>query len=186
VEAIVFPKQHVLSVFSASLQETRKSISALRKGHSSLSACQSTPDRQISTVLFTVESFGGLNSYSDNQRQNIVAYMKELASLCAKAGFSLLDQQGQVKVKGHRTLYSELCLRTPSCLLARWKKMAKGAGGKFGSCNSFGEYVLVTFRRLLPSVGAAAKGAVDPSSSLRQFLVEVDQEALPVLRGRGA
>lgn len=64
--------------------------------------------------------------------------------------------------------------------------MAKGAGGKFGSCNSFGEYVLVTFRRLLPSVGAAAKGAVDPSSSLRQFLVEVDQEALPVLRGRGA
>ena len=161
MEAIVFPKQHVFSVFSASLQETRKRITALRKGHSSLSPCQSTPDRQISTVLFTVESFGGSNSYSDKQRQNIVAYMKELASLCAKAGFSLLDQQGQVKVKGHRMPYSELCLRTPSCLLARWKKMAKGAGGagaKFGCCNSFGEYVLVTFRRLLPSVHSAHSG----------------------------
>lgn len=84
-----------------------------------------------------------------------------------------------MRVKVHRVPYSELCLRTPSCLLTRWKKMAKGAGGKFGSCNSFGEYVLVTLRRLLPSLGAAAKGAADPSSSWRQ-------EALPVLRGRGA
>ena len=43
--------------------------------------------------------------------------------------------------------------------------MTKGASATIGrtdSCGSFGAYVLVTFRRLLPSLGAAAKGPADP------------------------
>lgn len=132
-------------------------------------------------MTFTVESFGGLHGYNEKQRSNIVSYMKELASLSAAAGFPVVNDAGEAKMQGkskHAKQYLELCLRTPSYLLSRWKQHKTG---NFGVCNSFGEYVLITFRRMLPRPDAAD----DPCATLRKFMAEVDKEALPVLRGAG-
>lgn len=159
--------------------DARKCVRKLHKTHSGLHPADASPDhRQYSRVTFTVESFGGLQGYNEKQRSNIVRYMNELASLSAAAGFPVVNSAGEAKIRGKSMQYSELCLRTPSYLLSRWKQRKTGS---FGVCNSFGEYVLITFRRMLPRPDRAD----DPCASLKKFMVEVDKEALPVLRGAG-
>ena len=73
----------------------------------------------------------------------------------------------------------------PSYLLSKWKQHFKNTktGSGFGACTTFGEFVLVTFRRMLPRQDKGTEGAEDPCAGFRRFLAEVDKEALPVLRG---
>ena len=160
----------------------RKCICELRTAHSSLHPADASPDhRKYNRVIFTVESFGGQHGYTEKQRSNIVAYMEELASLCSAAGFPVVNQAGEAKIPKKATQYAELSLRVPSYLLSKWKQHFKNTktGSGFGACSTFGEYVLITFRRMLPGPGEAE----DPCASFRKFLAEVDKEALPILRG---
>ena len=167
------------SPYLAEPADARKCVRKLRNTHSGLHPADASPDhRQYSRVTFTVESFGGLQAYNEKQRSNIVAYMKELASLSTAAGFSVVNSKGEAKIRGKAVQYPELCLRTPSYLLSKWKQHKTGS---FGACNSFGEYVLTTFRRLLPQ----PDGGDDPCANLRKFMAEVDKESLPVLLGAG-
>lgn len=91
-------------------------------------------------------------------------YMGELASLSSAAGFPVVNEAGEAKIQKKTTQYAELSLRVPSYLLSKWKQHFKNTktGSGFGACTTFGEFVLVTFRRMIPRQDKGTEGAEDP------------------------